>query len=54
MKGVLYASKIVVAAKIMAWGRNIPVLRRSPFIEAVISWKAYFLLTYYKIIGYTI
>jgi hypothetical protein len=37
MDGVLYASEIVVVAKILAGGRNIPVLRRSPFIEAVIS-----------------
>jgi hypothetical protein len=52
MEGVLYASKIVVVAKILAGGTNIPVLKRSSFIGAVKSWKVYLLLTYCKIIGY--
>jgi hypothetical protein len=46
MKGVLYASKIDVAAKILVRGTNIPVLKGSWFIGAVISWNADLPITY--------
>ena len=46
-RGVLYASKIVVVAKILARGANIPVLKRSLFPGAVIRFligKFHFIL----------